>query len=207
MIKEPNTTSLSPGSASRAAACIAATGSASYDFYGANRLGDNLYANSVLALDARTGTYVWHYQVLKHDLWDRDLPAAPALVTITRGGRTIDAVAQITKTGHTWLFEREKGTPLFPQCGFSSRAIAILDHCGVAFESVDVLQDMEIRQAIKAYSDWPTIPQLYVKGEFVGGCDIVTEMALSGELDTLFEQSGITYWKEAADRIREANKG
>jgi len=93
---------------------FAATGSASYDFYGANRLGDNLYANSVLALDARTGTYVWHYQVLKHDLWDRDLPAAPALVTITRGGRKIDAVAQITKTGHTWLFEREKGTPLFP---------------------------------------------------------------------------------------------
>jgi quinoprotein glucose dehydrogenase len=93
---------------------FAATGSASYDFYGANRLGDNLYANSVLALDARTGKYVWHYQVLKHDLWDRDLPAAPALVTITRGGRRIDAVAQITKTGHTWLFEREKGTPLFP---------------------------------------------------------------------------------------------
>ena len=93
---------------------FAATGSASYDFYGANRLGDNLYANSVLALDARTGAYVWHYQVLKHDLWDRDLPAAPALVTITRGGRRIDAVAQITKTGHTWLFEREKGTPLFP---------------------------------------------------------------------------------------------
>lgn len=93
---------------------FAATGSASYDFYGANRLGDNLYANSVLALDARTGKYVWHYQVLKHDLWDRDLPAAPALVTITRGGRKIDAVAQITKTGHTWLFERDKGTPLFP---------------------------------------------------------------------------------------------
>ena len=93
---------------------FAATGSASYDFYGANRLGDNLYANSVLALDARTGKYVWHYQVLKHDLWDRDLPAAPALVTITRGGRKIDAVAQITKTGHTWLFERERGTPLFP---------------------------------------------------------------------------------------------
>ncbi len=93
---------------------FAATGSASYDFYGANRLGDNLYANSVLALDARTGKYVWHYQVLKHDLWDRDLPAAPALVTITRGGRKIDAVAQITKTGHTWLFERENGTPLFP---------------------------------------------------------------------------------------------
>ena len=100
-----------------------------------------------------------------------------------------------------------KGTPLFPQCGFSSRAVAILDHCGVAYESVDVLQDMEVRQGIKSFSDWPTIPQLYVKGEFVGGCDIVTEMALSGELDALFDQNGIGYSKEAADRIREANKG
>lgn len=106
---------------------FAATGSASYDFYGANRLGDNLYANSVLALDARTGKYVWHYQVLKHDLWDRDLPAAPALVTITRGGRKIDAVAQITKTGHTWLFEREKGTPLFPVAEQKMPGIALGD--------------------------------------------------------------------------------
>ena len=83
-----------------------------------------------------------------------------------------------------------KGTPLFPQCGFSSRAVHILDHCGVSYESVDVLQDMEIRQGIKTYSDWPTIPQLYVKGEFVGGCDIITEMMLSGELDQMFEQKG-----------------
>lgn len=93
---------------------FAATGSASYDFYGANRHGDNLFANSVLALDARTGKRVWHYQVLKHDLWDRDLPAAPMLVTVTREGKAIDAVAQITKTGHVWVFDREKGTPLFP---------------------------------------------------------------------------------------------
>ena len=84
-----------------------------------------------------------------------------------------------------------KGTPLFPQCGFSSRAVAILDHCGVAYESVDVLQDMEIRQGIKAFSDWPTIPQLYVKGEFVGGCDIVTEMFQSGELETLLTDKGV----------------
>ncbi|MCB2087714.1 MAG: Grx4 family monothiol glutaredoxin, partial [Sphingomonadaceae bacterium] len=69
-----------------------------------------------------------------------------------------------------------KGTPLFPQCGFSSRAVAILEHCGVAYDSVDVLQDMEVRQGIKAFSDWPTIPQLYVKGEFVGGSDIMMEM-------------------------------
>ena len=98
-----------------------------------------------------------------------------------------------------------KGTPLFPQCGFSSKAVAILEHCGVGFESVDVLQDMEVRQGIKAYSDWPTIPQLYVKGEFVGGCDIITEMTLSGELDTLFEENGVTFDKDAADKIRDAN--
>ena len=84
-----------------------------------------------------------------------------------------------------------KGTPLFPQCGFSSKAIAILDHCGVAFESVDVLQDMEIRQGIKAFSEWPTIPQLYVKGEFVGGSDIMMEMFEAGELQQLMDQSGV----------------
>ncbi|HKJ02406.1 MAG TPA: PQQ-binding-like beta-propeller repeat protein, partial [Longimicrobiales bacterium] len=93
---------------------FAATGSASYDFYGANRLGDNLFANSVLALDARTGERIWHFQALHHDLWDRDFPAAPALVTVTRDGRPVDAVAQITKTGHVYLFERTSGTPLFP---------------------------------------------------------------------------------------------
>ena len=93
---------------------FAATGSASYDFYGANRTGDNLYANSVIALDARTGAHRWHYQVLKHDLWDRDLPAAPMLVTVQRDGKPVDAVAQITKTGHVWLFNRESGAPMFP---------------------------------------------------------------------------------------------
>ena len=84
-----------------------------------------------------------------------------------------------------------KGTPLFPQCGFSSRAVSILDHCGVAYESVDVLQDMEIRQGIKAFSDWPTIPQLYVKGEFVGGSDIMMEMFEAGELQQLLDQHGV----------------
>jgi monothiol glutaredoxin len=78
-----------------------------------------------------------------------------------------------------------KGTPLFPQCGFSSRAVAILDHLGVAYASVDVLQDMEIRAGIKAFSDWPTIPQLYVKGEFLGGSDIMMEMYEAGELQEL----------------------
>ena len=78
-----------------------------------------------------------------------------------------------------------KGTTLFPQCGFSSRAVAILEHVGAPFETVDVLQDPEIRQGIKEYSDWPTIPQLYVKGEFVGGSDIMMEMFESGELQSL----------------------
>jgi quinoprotein glucose dehydrogenase len=91
-----------------------ATGSASYDFYGANRLGDNLYANSIVALDANTGKRVWHFQGLKHDLWDRDFPASPTLVTVRRNGRPVDAVAQITKTGHVWLLERTTGRELFP---------------------------------------------------------------------------------------------
>lgn len=84
-----------------------------------------------------------------------------------------------------------KGTPLFPQCGFSSRAIAILEHLGVPYESVDVLQDMEIRQGIKEYSEWPTIPQLYVKGEFVGGSDIMMEMFEAGELQQLMADAGL----------------
>ena len=84
-----------------------------------------------------------------------------------------------------------KGTPLFPQCGFSSRAVAILDHCGVQYESVDVLQDMEVRQGIKTFSDWPTIPQLYVKGEFVGGSDIMMEMFEAGELQQMMDDSGV----------------
>ena len=84
-----------------------------------------------------------------------------------------------------------KGTALFPQCGFSSRAVAILDHLGVAFETVDVIQDPEIRQGIKEYSDWPTVPQLYVKGEFVGGSDIMMEMFEAGELQQLLEDKQI----------------
>ncbi|MDR6851157.1 monothiol glutaredoxin [Sphingomonas sp. BE123] len=84
-----------------------------------------------------------------------------------------------------------KGTPLFPQCGFSNRAVSILNHLGVAFESVDVLQDQDVRQGIKAFSDWPTIPQLYVKGEFVGGSDIMMEMYESGELAELLSEKGV----------------
>ena len=93
---------------------FAATGSASFDFYGANRLGDDLFANTLLALDARTGRRLWHFQGVKHDLWDWDFPAAPTLVTVRRDGRDVDAVAQITKTGFVYVFERETGTSLFP---------------------------------------------------------------------------------------------
>ena len=98
-----------------------------------------------------------------------------------------------------------KGTKDMPQCGFSSRVAGVLNFMGVEFTDVNVLADEGIRQGIKDYSDWPTIPQLYVKGEFVGGCDIITEMTLSGELDGLFEKEGVAFNKEAADKIREAN--
>jgi monothiol glutaredoxin len=98
-----------------------------------------------------------------------------------------------------------KGTKSMPQCGFSSRVAGVLNFMGVDYADVNVLADEEIRQAIKDYSDWPTIPQLYVKGEFVGGCDIITEMTLSGELDTLFDENAVTYNKDAAEKIREAN--
>jgi len=103
-----------------------------------------------------------------------------------------DALARIdaaVKANDVVLFM--KGTPLFPQCGFSSRAVAILDHLGVAYASVDVLQDQGVRQGIKAYSDWPTIPQLYVKGEFIGGSDIMMEMYEAGELGELMAEKGV----------------
>ena len=98
-----------------------------------------------------------------------------------------------------------KGTKEMPQCGFSSRVAGVLNYMGVNFKDVNVLADDGLRQGIKEFSDWPTIPQLYVKGEFVGGCDIITEMTLSGELDGMFEQNGISFDKDAADKIREAN--
>jgi quinoprotein glucose dehydrogenase len=90
------------------------TGSAAFDFWGGNRQGANLFANCLLVLNAATGERVWHYQFVHHDIWDRDLPAAPVLVTVTHEGRRIDAVAQATKSGHVFLFERETGRPLFP---------------------------------------------------------------------------------------------
>jgi monothiol glutaredoxin len=98
-------------------------------------------------------------------------------------------IDEIVRNNDVVLFM--KGSALFPQCGFSSRAIAILDHLGVSYETVDVLQDGEIRNGIKAYSDWPTIPQLYVKGEFLGGSDIMMEMFEAGELQTLLDEKQV----------------
>ena len=98
-------------------------------------------------------------------------------------------IARIVGDNDVVLFM--KGTPLFPQCGFSSRAIAILEHIGVDYETVDVLQDQEVRQGIKEFSDWPTIPQLYVKGEFVGGSDIMMEMYEAGELHQMMAEKGL----------------
>ena len=86
-----------------------------------------------------------------------------------------------------------KGTAMFPQCGFSARVVQILTHLGVPFQTANVLEDMELREGVKHYSNWPTIPQLYVKGEFVGGCDIITEMFQSGELETLLTEKGIPH--------------
>ncbi len=99
-------------------------------------------------------------------------------------------IAELVSKSDVLLFM--KGSPLFPQCGFSSRAVAILNHLGADFASVDVLQDQGVRQGIKTFSDWPTIPQLYVKGEFVGGSDIMMEMYESGELAALLEEQGVT---------------
>ena len=90
-----------------------------------------------------------------------------------------------------------KGTPVFPQCGFSARVVQVLSHLGVPFKGVNVLEDMEIRDGIKAYANWPTIPQLYVQGEFVGGCDIIVEMFQAGELQSMLKDKGIPVSAEA----------
>ena len=114
-----------------------------------------------------------------------------------------DTIKQTIDANDVVLFM--KGNKMMPQCGFSSRVAGVLNYMGVEFADVNVLADDGIRQGIKDFSDWPTIPQLYVKGEFVGGCDIITEMTLSGELDQLFEAKGVSFDKDAADKIREAN--
>lgn len=112
-------------------------------------------------------------------------------------------IKQTVDTNDVVLFM--KGTKHFPQCGFSSRVAQVLSYLSVEFQDVNVLESDEMRQGIKDFTNWPTTPQLYVKGEFVGGCDIITEMALSGELDTLFNDKGVSFDQEAANKVREAN--
>ena len=99
-----------------------------------------------------------------------------------------------------------KGTSSTPQCGFSSRVAGVLNYLEVKYKDVNVLADDNLREGIKTFSNWPTIPQLYIKGEFVGGCDIITEMAMSGELDELFSENKINFNADSATKIREANK-
>jgi monothiol glutaredoxin len=102
---------------------------------------------------------------------------------------THDRIRQQVSDNPVVLFM--KGTPVFPQCGFSATVVQILSHLGVKFKGVDVLADSSVREGIKEFSSWPTIPQLYVKGEFVGGCDIIREMFETGELQQMFEEKGV----------------
>jgi len=102
-----------------------------------------------------------------------------------------------TEVGSNDVLLFMKGTPVFPQCGFSAAVVQVLSHLQVKFNSVNVLEDMDIREGIKHYSDWPTIPQLYVKGEFVGGCDIIREMFETGELSSFLEEKGVELTSEA----------
>ena len=99
-----------------------------------------------------------------------------------------------------------KGTSSMPQCGFSSKVAGILNYMEITYKDINVLVDENIRQGIKDFSDWPTIPQLYINGEFIGGCDIIVEMTLSGELDDLLKEKKVTFDKDAANKIREENK-
>ncbi|MCI4664322.1 MAG: Grx4 family monothiol glutaredoxin [Neomegalonema sp.] len=120
------------------------------------------------------------------------------------GDRDVQAeLKQLVSDNDVVLFM--KGTKTFPQCGFSSRVAAILNFMKTPYQDVNVLEDDAVRAGVKEFSDWPTIPQLYVKGEFVGGCDIITEMTLSGELDQLLDDQGVAYDKDAIEEIRKQN--
>ena len=105
---------------------------------------------------------------------------------------TKEKIEKIINDNEVLLFM--KGTPIMPQCGFSAAVVGVLSHMGIKFNSVNVLEDSEIREGIKEFSDWPTIPQLYVKKEFVGGCDIIREMHENGELTEYFQNAGINIW-------------
>lgn len=115
-----------------------------------------------------------------------------------------DKIRETVSSNDVVLFM--KGNASMPQCGFSSQIAGILNYMGVEYKDVNVLEDDGVRQGIKDYSDWPTIPQLYIKGEFIGGCDIIRDMAMSGELDGLLGENSIVYNKESAEEIRQANK-
>jgi monothiol glutaredoxin len=131
----------------------------------------------------------------------RAAPAGPIPGSVCRG---FQETAMSEQTVHDWIRKTVasndvvvfmKGTKQFPQCGFSGQVAQILGHIGVAYKDVNVLEDMSIREGIKSFSDWPTIPQLYVKGEFVGGCDIIREMFQEGELTQLLDEKHIPYDK------------
>lgn len=116
---------------------------------------------------------------------------------------TRERITDLVSSNRVMLFM--KGDRNAPQCGFSAKVIDILEGYGSAYETLDVLSNADVRDGIKSFSSWPTIPQLYVSGEFVGGCDIITEMVLSGELDQTFRDGGIAFNAEAAEKIRETN--
>jgi quinoprotein glucose dehydrogenase len=149
------------------------TGSAAPDFYGGDRAGDNLYANTLLALDARSGERRWHQQLVRHDLWDRDLPAPPNLVQVERDGRRVDAVAQITKTGHVFVFERDTGAPLFP-----IEEVAVVGP-GVAGEFVPASQPL------------PTLPPPFTRPAFT--LDMVTERTPEAHAAVLEQLATLQY--------------
>src|SRR6056297_922603 len=159
----------------------------------------------LLVTSARTFQSTKTHPATRNPLQTATLPGPPEQDKSRRRQMT-DAknqIEEVVKANDVVLYM--KGTKDMPQCGFSSRVAGVLNYMGVDFKDVNVLADETIRQGIKDYSDWPTIPQLYIKGEFVGGCDIITEMTLSGELDQMFDQHGVSYDKDAADKIREAN--
>ena len=123
----------------------------------------------------RKATYFW--------LWWAALPNKEVKMSIEQ------FIDNEVKSNDVVLFM--KGTPQFPQCGFSGQVVQILDHVGVPYKGLNVLESAELRNGIKVYSNWPTIPQLYVKGEFVGGCDIIREMFQAGELQSLMKEKGL----------------
>ncbi|MGD1870397.1 MAG: Grx4 family monothiol glutaredoxin [Neomegalonema sp.] len=124
-------------------------------------------------------------------------------MTAAAGSPAIEQIKQTVQENDVVLFL--KGTKNFPQCGFSSRVAQILNFMEVEFADVNVLEDDALRQGVKDFTQWPTIPQLYVKGEFVGGCDIITEMTLNGELDQVLEEKAVSFNKAAVEKIREQN--